>query len=315
MVAVGGITDFFIRRSGDQRVTIDGHPFVGGDGRAPKLVIDSVTPGYFRAIGVAVSEGRDFTDADLQPGAPPVVIVSEAMARRFWPGERSVGKRLVSGESAPADGRWATVIGVVDDMRREQLDTLPVLSVFRPALLQSMDLTIRAADRVDSLIPAIRREIRALDPSLPVSSIASAEERLTARLGPRRFEAQAVAGFAGIALGLAGCGVYALLALQVVLRRREIAIRSALGATPREIVLLFVGRGVGLAAVGAVMGTVAAMSTAGVLRSQLYGTEPLSPGSYAAAASIVILVAACAAWWPARHAARAGAMSVLREEL
>ena len=101
VVAVGGITDFFIRRAGDQQITIDGRAFADADGRLPKFVMDSVTPGYFEAMGIDVIEGRDFEDRDLETGAPSVVIVSRAVARRFWPGESAVGKRLVGGSSPP----------------------------------------------------------------------------------------------------------------------------------------------------------------------------------------------------------------------
>src|SRR6185295_16728099 len=99
VVAVGGITDFFIRRAGDQQVTIEGRAFADAEGRLPKLVMDAVTPGYFRAMGVDIIEGRDFEDRDLETGAAPVVIVHQALDRRSWPGESAVGKRLVSGDS------------------------------------------------------------------------------------------------------------------------------------------------------------------------------------------------------------------------
>ena len=136
VVAVGGITDFFIRRAGDQQITIDGRAFADADGRLPKFVMDSVTPGYFAAMGIDVIEGREFEDRDLETGAPPVVIVSRAAARRFWPDESAVGKRLVGGSSPPADGRWSIVIGVAEDLRREGLDVAPVLASYIPALLQ-----------------------------------------------------------------------------------------------------------------------------------------------------------------------------------
>jgi hypothetical protein len=153
VVAVGGITDFFFRRAGDQQITIDGRSFADADGRLPKFVMDSVTPGYFGAMGIEVIEGRDFDDRDLETGAPPVVIVSRAVARRFWPGESAVGKRLVGGSSPPADGRWSTVIGVVQDLRREGLDVPPVLASYIPAMLRRMDMTIRVATRADALQP------------------------------------------------------------------------------------------------------------------------------------------------------------------
>lgn len=313
VVAVGGVTDFFIRRSGDQQVTIEGREFADAAGRMPRLVLDSATPGYFRSTGIAVLEGRDFDDRDVLSGAQPVVIVSEAMARRFWPGESAVGQRLVSGGTPPRDNRWATVIGVVSDMRRERLDAAPILSVFVPRLLQTMDLTIRTEARADALIPAIRQEIRSMDPSLAVSSITTAEGRLAEQLGSRRFETQVLVAFAAIALLLAAAGVYALVALQVTLRTREIGIRSALGAERRAIVTMFVGRGVRLVGLGATLGIVTAISIGKVLQTQLYETAAVSAPVYAGAAAAMILIAACAAWWPARQTARVSPMTVLRD--
>ena len=124
VVAVGGITDFFIRRNagpvGDDRRTSRRR-----DEAKPRLAIEGVTPGYFRAAGIELLDGRDFDERDYAVGAPGVFIVSETLARRFWPGESAVGKRLVGGESPPENGRWSTVVGVVKDMRRESLDVAP----------------------------------------------------------------------------------------------------------------------------------------------------------------------------------------------
>ena len=126
VVEIGGITDFFIRRSGDQQITVEGHSFAESTGRLPKLVMDSVTPGYFSAMAIDIVEGRDFEDRDLEPGAESVVIVNDAIARRFWPNESAIGKRLVGGSSPPKDGQWTTIVGVVRDMRREGLDVSPI---------------------------------------------------------------------------------------------------------------------------------------------------------------------------------------------
>ena len=219
VLGVGGITDFFIRRSGDQQITIEGRSFADSEGRLPKLVMDSVTPGYFAAMGIDLVEGRDFEDRDVEPNAPPVVIVNHAIARRFWPGESAIGKQLVGGSTPPKDGRWSTVIGVVEDMRREGLEVAPILAAFIPAVLRSMDMTIRTTSDVDPLMPVVRQEIRAIDPSLPVPAIFNAKARLAERLGSRRFETEALVAFAVIALLLAAAGLYASMAYQVTLRQ------------------------------------------------------------------------------------------------
>ena len=313
VVAVGGITDFFIRRNPDQQVTIEGRAFAGADGRLPKLVMDSVTPGYFRAMRIELVEGRDFEDRDLERGSPPVVIVNQAMARRFWAGESAIGKCLVGGAVPPKDGRWATIVGVVEDMRREGLEVAPILSAFVPALLRSMDMTIRTETSVDALIPVVRQEIRSIDVSLPLPSIVRADARLEERLGSRRFETEALVAFAVIALLLATAGLYASLAYQVALRAREIGVRSALGATQRTIVRMFVRRGLRLAVLGIILGIAGAASLAKVLQGLLYETPAVNAGSYLIAASVVVLAAVFAAWWPARRAARVSPMTVLRD--
>ena len=143
-VAVGGITDFFIVRNADQWVTIEGQP-AGRNAGAPRLAVEGVTPGYFRGAGIDLVEGREFEDRDYEDGAPGVFIVDDALARRFWPGQSAIGKRLVSGEAPPKDGRWATVIGVVRGIRRESLDVTPIMLGFVPAFPRTMDL--RSASR------------------------------------------------------------------------------------------------------------------------------------------------------------------------
>jgi predicted permease len=313
VVAVGGITDFFIRRAGDQQVTVEGRTFADADGRLPKLVMDSVTPGYFRAMGIEIVEGRDFEDRDLETGAASVLIVNQALARRSWPGESAIGKRIVGGSAPPADGQWSTVIGVARDMRREGLDTAPILSAFMPRLLRSMDLTILVTTNPAGLMSAVRQELRAIDGTLPVPAVIAADTRLDERLGSRRFEAQALVVFAGIALVLAAAGLYASMAYQVALRTREIGVRAALGAERQAIVRMFVGKGLRTAVIGGAIGIACAASATRVIQGLLYETSAMSPGSYVLAMLIVIAVALGAACGPARRAARVSPMIALRD--
>jgi len=313
VVAVGGITDFFIRRAGDQQITIEGRAFADTDGRLPKFVMDAVTPGYFKAMDITIVDGRDFDDRDLESGAAPAVIVSRAVAERFWPGESAIGKRLVGGNSPPVDGRWATVIGVVDDLRREGLDVTPVLASYIPAVLRSMDLTIRVAGDTESLAPAVRRELRALDSSMPVPAVVTAGTRLGQQLGARRFQTQALVVFAGLALVFAAAGLYAALTYQVTLRRREIGIRTALGADRRDIVGLFVRRGAALTLAGTAIGIAGATLTARVVQSLLYETTPFDPRTYLAAVIAVAVASMLAAALPARQASHVDPLIILRD--
>ena len=144
-MAVGGITDFFIARNADQWITIEGRP-AGRDADAPELAVEGVTPGYFRGAGIDLGrEGQKSRTATTKMVPPDVYIVNETLARRFWPKHTAIGKRLVGGEKPPKDGRWATVIGVVRDIRRESLDVTPIMLGFIPAFPRTMDLTIRVA--------------------------------------------------------------------------------------------------------------------------------------------------------------------------
>lgn len=313
IVAIGGMTDFFIRRNADQRVSIEGRPAEPEEG-LPRLALEAVTPGYFRSVGIELLEGRDVDERDFEPGAPPVFIVNESLARRFWPAESAIGKRMVGAAAPRPDRPWSTVVGVVRDFRREGLDVAPILSAFYPTYQRGMDLTIRTSVNPASLVPAIRQQFRAIDPALPIMQIASARDRLSERLGGRRFESQVFGVFAAVALVLSAAGLYSLLAYQVAMRRREIAVRSAIGASRRLIVAMVLRHGVRLAIAGVAAGVIGAALAARVLQGLLYQTPAIDPATYAAIAAFVLLVAAFAAWVPAVRAARVTPMIALRED-
>ena len=312
VTAVGAITDFFIRRNADQWVTVQGRP-AGRQHGDPRLATEGVTPGYFRAAGISLLQGRDFEPRDYEPGAPPVFIVSDSLAQRFWPGETAVGKLMVTGDEPPKDGQWGVVVAVVRDVRRESLDLSPILGAYMPSFPRGMDMTIRTAVPAHTLTAAVRQEIRAMDRALPVGRITTADARLRQRLETRRFETQLLAVFSAIALLLSAAGLYALLAYQVALRRREIGIRSALGADRSAIVRLVLGKGLRLATIGGTMGIVGAVLVARFIQSLLYQTPSLDTASYAIAAAAVLVVAVIAAGVPALRAARLNPIAVLRE--
>jgi putative ABC transport system permease protein len=312
VVGVGATMDFFMRRNGDQNVTVEGR-FVDPNAPRQRLTIEGVTPGFFDVAGIELVEGRVFDERDLAPGAAPVFIVNELMARQLWPGESAVGKRMVNGRQPRKDGRWDTVVGVVRNVRREGLDRRPFLTAYNPTNLRSYDLAIRSTTGVDGLIPAVRRELRAVDASVPLAQITTVRSRLSERLAGRRFQSQALGLFAAIALVLAAAGLYALLAYQVAMRTREIGIRSALGADRRSIVTMVFTHGVRLAGVGVTAGVVIAAASARLLQSLLYNTPAIEASSYAGAAIGMLLIAGTAACVPALRAARVSPMTALRE--
>jgi putative ABC transport system permease protein len=312
VVAVGGVMDFFLRRNADQRVTIEGRVAPDNE-QLPRLTIELVTPGFFDAIGAELIAGREFTERDLAPGAPPVFIVGESMARRFWPGQNPVGKRMVSGRTPRKDGRWDAIVGVVKDLRREGRDVEPILTAFIPANMSNMDLTVRASTDVTSLIPAVRQALRDIDPSVPLTQITAVNDRLSERLSGRRFESQVLVLFAAIGLSLAAAGLYALLAYQVALRTREIGIRSALGADERAILSLVLTHAARLTLGGVMAGIVGASWASSALQSLLYNTKAIDAASYAVAVAAMLVIAVTAAGVPALRAARINPMIALRE--
>lgn len=304
--------DFFMRRNGQQSITIQGRE-ESPDAPRPRLTIEPITPGFFRASGTPIVAGREFDERDLEPGAPGVFVVSESLARRYWPGESPMGKHIVNGRQPRKNGTWDTIIGVVKDTRREGLDLTPILTAFAPASMRNMDLTIRASGDVEALIPAVRREIRAMAPAVPLNRIATVRSGLADRLAGRRFETQVLVLFAGIGLVLAAAGLYALLAYQVALRTRELGIRAALGADRRSIVTMVLTHGVRLALIGIGVGIIAAALAARGLQNLLYNTQALDASSYAASVAGVLLIAISAATIPARRAARIDPITALRE--
>jgi putative ABC transport system permease protein len=304
VTGVGGVTDFFLRRNADQWITLEGRA-PGRIAGAPRLSIEGVTPGFFESAGIQLIEGRGFTEADF---------VVDAVARRFWPGARAVGKGIVSGELPPKDGRWGTVVGVVGDIRRESRDVTPFMNVYIPAYPRPFDLVVRVASAGDSLMAAIRAELRAIDRAIPAPTIFSAGTRLAERLDGRRFETQVLGVFGAIALLLSAAGLYALLAYQVALRTREIGIRTALGADRRSIVGMVLGRGLRLALVGAAAGILVAAAIARALQSLLYETAAFDGVSYAAGVVVMLAIAVVASGIPAMRAGEVTPMTALRDQ-
>ena len=312
VVAAGGTMDFFMRRNGDQRITIEGR-VIPPDEPLPRLTIEGVTPGFLRAIGAELVAGRDFEERDLTSGSPSVVVISESVARRFWPAENPVGKRMVGSATPRKNGTWDTIVGVVRDVRREGLDVTPILTAFVPARLRTFDLAVRVSGGVERLIPAVRRELRELDPAVPLTEISAVGTRLSERLSGRRFESQVLGAFGAIALFLAAAGLYALLAYQVAIRTREIGIRSALGADRRSIMTMILAHATRLTLAGVTAGLVGAVWTSALVQGLLYNTRAVDAASYAGAAAAMVLIALAAACLPALRAAGVSPITALRE--
>jgi predicted permease len=273
----------------------------------------SVTPGYFRAMGIPLLHGRVLTESDGAGSAQPVVI-TRSMASRLWPGEDAVGKRLFWGGT---DGTPHTVVGVVGDIRDVQLDAEPGPIMFLPyreAPVPGMTLVIRAAGAPASVAAAVRSEVRAADRQLPLPEISSISENRAAAVAEPRFRMLLLGGFATAALLLATLGVYGVMAFAVTQRTREIGVRIALGAHARRVFARVLKQGMVLAGLGVLVGLVGALALTRVLQSLLFGISATDPVVLIAVAILLGVVTAIGAYLPARRAARIDPAIALREE-
>jgi predicted permease len=272
----------------------------------------SVTPGFFETLRIPVIAGRTFAPADRQD-AERVVVVNQSLARLLWPDAGAVGKRIYWGGTT---GRTRTVVGVTADFQDEQLDAAAGPMLFVPHAqvgVPGMTVVIRTPLDAAVIAPALRAAVRSLDGSLPPPEVHAVEaSRAAAAAGPR-FNTALLGAFAAIALVLAVTGVYAMLAFTAIERRRELAVRIALGASARAIVRLLVAGGLAPTAVGLGVGLALAAGSTRVLQSLLFDIAPTDPWTFGGAALVLLTAAALACYLPARRAGRLDPVSVLRD--
>jgi putative ABC transport system permease protein len=295
-------------------VRAEGAP-VAPPGQHPSAYGRIVSPGYFRAMGIPLRAGRDFTRFDRND---PVAIVSETFARRHWPGANPLGRRL-SVDNPPE--AWLTVVGIAADVRVDGLEE-EAKPLFYVPLRQAtfgfypdwgMDLVVRTRSAPEGFAAAVRDEVRRLDPALPVFAVETMEARLSGSTARRRATAQLLGAFAVVALVLAVTGLSGLVALSVRLRLREMGVRTALGARPRDLVSLVLSEGLAVAAIGTGLGLAGALAGSRLLASFLYATPALDPLTFAVVAGLFGLVSLLACYGPARRAARLDPLVALRD--
>ena len=290
------------------------------EGRVPKTANERLGIGYsivghnyFETMNTPIVQGRAFTERDNE-NAPRVVIVNETMARRYWPSQNPIGKRLrLGGEQS----QWLEVAGVAQDGKYITLGEPPTDYFFLP-FWQNYDgrMTLIAHTKGDaeSVIASIRREVKALDEQLPVYGVRDAPEFLDIILSGPKSIAATVSGFGLLALLLAAIGLYGVMSYAVAERTREIGVRVALGAEPRDLRLMVLRQGLRLSLGGVALGLAGAFGLARLLRSLLYDVSATDPLTFGAVALSLIVVALLACWIPARRATKVDPMVALRCE-
>jgi putative ABC transport system permease protein len=298
---------------GGQGLRVVGRP-VDPDAPQPQVRPARVLPGYFESLGMLLRRGRAFTSGDTV-GTTPVAIIDEAAARRFFPdGEDPIGSQITGGEP----GVTATIVGVVGAVKRRDPSTAPEMSVYHAATQRAgnaMTFTVKTATDPLAMIPAIRHELAQLDPFLPLTRPVTMEQRVSDSLARQRLSMQLMMFFGLTALFLAATGLYGVLSYIVNQRRREVAIRVAVGAQPRQVIELVVAKqGLLPVALGIAAGLAAAMAAARLLAARLYEISPIDPVVYASVTGLMVLTAITATMVPARRAATVNPVIALREE-
>jgi predicted permease len=294
---------------------VDGRPELPPN-RQPLSHVVSVSPGYFRTLGIPLIAGREFESRDAID-SPRVLLINDAMARREFPNENPIGRRFSFGADPKGGQQWQEIVGVVGNVRQYQADQDPVpmtYSVHTSSLRSAMTLLVRTAGEPTAAAGSVRAALQAIDSTLPISRARTLDELIGASFTQRRFNLTLLMVFAGIALVLALAGIYGTVAYAVAERTQEIGIRVALGASGREILRLVLLEALKPVAAGLLVGVVAALALSRALERLVYGITTTDPLTFVALPVLLALVALMASLVPAVRALRVDPMTALRGE-
>lgn len=280
------------------------------------VIYRAIGPGYFSTMGIQLLRGRDFTAQDT-PDTGYAVVVSEKMAKQFWPGRDPIGKRLKPG-STTSDSPWREVIGVVKDVRQNDFVADPKLQMYMSyrqlKFLAPNALVVRTSVDPMSLATPLRNAVWAVDKDQPVSNIRAMEEIVSAAMARQRFSTMLLGIFAALALVLAAVGIYGVMSYSVAQRTREIGIRLALGAQRRDVLRMTMGQGLRLVSIGVGIGLVAAFILTRVMASLLFGVDATDPTTFVVIPLILMSVALLASYIPALRATKVDPMVALHHQ-
>jgi predicted permease len=309
IVAVGAVGHLPMRGDAGRSFAVEGKPDPG-QGHRPGAHYSVACPNYFKALGVPVLAGREFTHQDTVR-APGVVILNQTMAQKFWPQENPVGKRILEGNS------WLTVVGVVGDVRHWGLDNGSAPQFFRPytqAAWPVMSVVVRTTSSPTSFTPAIKKAMGEVEPDRPVSEFETMQNIVQDSLGSRRFPTLLLSAFALLALLLAAVGIIGVVSYSVAQRTHEIGIRMALGACAADVLTLMVSGSMTWVAVGVGMGIAGSLGLTRLLGTLLYDVKPSNPMVLGTVSLLLAGIGLLASYIPARRAAKVDPMIALRYE-
>lgn len=312
--AVGSGNGVPLMGQGNQGVfTIEDQPVV--DGNLPRTSFSGVSPDYFRVLGTRLISGRFFTSGDDQQ-TPPVALVDEALVKKYFPNSDPIGRHIKPG---PRESKapWLTITGVVGNIKTDGVDRPDEPHLYVPILQNpgyAMAVYVKTNGSPAGLAQAIRQEVQAVDPNLPLFGEQAMDDVVAASLGQRRFAMQVVGLFGILALLMAAIGIYGVMAYSVTQRTREIGIRLALGATTGSILRWLLNQGMRLTLIGVVIGLLGALALTRLLRGLLFGISPTDIVTYAGLTLLLSVVALLACYIPARRATRVDPLVALRYE-
>jgi putative ABC transport system permease protein len=314
--AVGAINTLPLSKGPTAGYRVEGRPLLTPD-KWPGANYRSVSPGYFHALNIPVMQGRDFTERDSAE-ALLVMIVNEALARRDFPGEDPVGKRINLGNTdRTGQPVWFEIVGVVANVRSLELMEEPLPEFYLSHLQDTfaeMSLVIRAAVEPASLSAAVRQAAAEVDKTQPVSRIETMEHIVSEAVSQSRFNLFLLGLFGSLALLLSAAGIYGVTAYSVAQRTPELGIRMALGAQTHDVLKLILGQGLRLISGGIVLGLATALALTRLMKSLLFGVNATDPATFATVALLLMAVALLACWIPARRATKVDPMIALRCE-
>jgi putative ABC transport system permease protein len=271
---------------------------------------------YLQVMGIPLLRGRSFTEHD-GPFSTHVLIVSASLAKKYWPGEDPLGKRLKWGTAESSDN-WLTIVGVVGDVKQGPLDSVTALHTYEPyaqlGSAPSLRIAVRGQGEPASVAASVRAAASGLDRQLALGNVRPMDEVISRSTAGRRFSLSLVGAFAFLALALAAIGIYAALAYSVARRTHELGVRVALGAGRADVVRLVLGQGLRVTAIGILLGVTGALGLTRFLRNLLYEVQPTDPPTFVVVVLLLISVSVAASYLPARRAMRVDPMVALRYE-